>query len=114
MLIRELSRRTGVSPRLLRYYEEQGLLDPRRGPNGYRHYDDDAVVTVRQIRALLNAGLSTDVIREVLPCARGERPEIDMCVDLRAILGQELATMDERIDSLQHRRSTLASYLIQP
>jgi DNA-binding transcriptional MerR regulator len=113
MLIGELSRRTGVSPRLLRYYEEQGLLEPRRGRNGYRRYGEDAVVTVRQIRALLNAGLSTDVIREVLPCARGERPKINMCVDLRAILGQELAAMDERINSLQRTRGTLASYLTQ-
>ncbi|MGP3971345.1 MerR family transcriptional regulator [Streptomyces sp. 6N223] len=114
MLIGELSRHTGVSARLLRYYEEQRLLEARRGPNGYRDYDEDAVVTVRQIRALLNAGLTTDVIREVLPCARGERPEIDMCVDLRAILGHELAAIDEQIGSLQRRRSTLADYLGGP
>jgi DNA-binding transcriptional MerR regulator len=114
MLIGELSRRTGASTRLLRYYEEQGLLDARRGPNGYRDYDEDAVVTVRQIRALLNAGLSTGVIREVLPCARGERPEIDMCVDLRTILGEEVAAMDVRIDGLRRNRTTLAGYLAGP
>lgn len=55
MLIGELSRRTGVSTRLLRYYEGQGLLEARRGPNGYRSYDEDAVATVRKIRALLAA-----------------------------------------------------------
>ncbi|MFD7235872.1 MerR family transcriptional regulator [Streptomyces syringium] len=111
MLIGELSRRTGVRPRMLRYYEEQGLLDVRRGPNGYRSYDEEAVVTVRQVRALLNAGLSTEVIRSVLPCARGERPEIDMCVDLRAVLGRELAATEERIDELRRSRDTLAGYL---
>ena len=36
MRIRELSERTGVSARLLRYCEEQGLLSPRRQENGYR------------------------------------------------------------------------------
>ncbi|MFI1255474.1 MerR family transcriptional regulator [Streptomyces netropsis] len=111
MLIGELSRRTGVRARMLRYYEAQGLLEARRGPNGYRDYDEDSVVTVRQVRALLNAGLSTEVIRSVLPCARGERPELDMCVDLRAILGRELAATDERIDDLRRSRSTLAGYL---
>ncbi|WP_179815963.1 MerR family transcriptional regulator [Allostreptomyces psammosilenae] len=113
MLIGELSRRTGVSPRLLRYYEQQGLLVARRGPNGYREYDDDSVVTVRQVRALLNAGLSTEVIRQVLPCARGEQPGFDWCADLRAIMDRELAAMDERIDDLQRTRGTLAGYLAQ-
>ncbi|MFH8369288.1 MerR family transcriptional regulator [Streptomyces sp. NPDC018031] len=111
MLIGELSRRTGVSPRLLRYYESQGLLDVRRGTNGYRHYGEDSVVTVRQVRALLDAGLSTEVIRAVLPCARGELPEFDWCVDVRAILDRELAAMDERIDGLRRSRGALAGYL---
>lgn len=113
MLIGELSRRTGVSARLLRYYEAQGLLDARRGANGYRDYDEDLVVTVRQIRALLKAGLSTEVIRSVLPCARGERPEFDMCLDLRAVLKRDLAAADERIDGLRRSRSALAGYLAQ-
>lgn len=114
MLIGELSRRTGVSSRLLRYYEAQGLLDARRGSNGYRYYDEDSVLTVRQVRALLKAGLSTEVIRSVLPCARGERPEFDWCADLHAILNGELAAMDERIDSLQRSRGALVGYLAKP
>ena len=43
MIIGELSARSGVSPRSLRYYEQQGLLASTRGDNGYRHYDDEAV-----------------------------------------------------------------------
>ncbi|KOT65426.1 MerR family transcriptional regulator [Streptomyces rimosus] len=113
MLIGELSRRTGVSPRLLRYYEEQGLLEARRAPNGYRYYDDDTLLTVRQVRALLEAGLTTEVIRAVLPCARGEQPKFEMCVDVQAILSQALEATDERIDDLQRSRSTLAGYLGQ-
>ncbi|MER5612270.1 MerR family transcriptional regulator [Streptomyces sp. NPDC002215] len=114
MLIGELSRRTGVSTRLLRYYEEQGLLDVGRGSNGYRDYDEKAVVTMQQVRALLNAGLSTEVIRSVLPCARGEQPGFDWCADLRAILEGELSAMDKRLDDLRHTRGTLADYLAQP
>lgn len=40
MRIKQLSERTGVSSRLLRYYEEQGLLRPRREENGYRDYEE--------------------------------------------------------------------------
>ncbi|HEY1174998.1 MAG TPA: MerR family transcriptional regulator [Phytomonospora sp.] len=111
MLIGELSRRTGVSARLLRYYGEQGLLDARRGANGYREYGEDAVLTVRQVRKLLDAGLSTEVIRAVLPCARGEAPAFDMCVDIEEILGRELMVTKAQIDELERSRDALAGFL---
>ncbi|RKT85329.1 DNA-binding transcriptional regulator, MerR family [Saccharopolyspora antimicrobica] len=111
MLIGELSRISGVDARLLRYYESQGLLEPRRGANGYREYDENSVVVVRQIRALLEAGLSTEVIRAVLPCVRGELPEFEWCVDVRAIMDRELAIAEERIAELQRSRSNLAGFL---
>ncbi|WP_340555985.1 MerR family transcriptional regulator [Streptomyces sp. GSL17-111] len=113
MLIGELARRTGVSARLLRYYESQGLLAARRGPNGYRHYAEDAVVTVRQVRALLGAGLSTEVIGSVLACARGEEPVLRWCEELRDVLRGELETLDERIEGLRHQRGNLADLLAQ-
>ncbi|WP_253857280.1 MerR family transcriptional regulator [Prauserella alba] len=111
MLIGELARRTGVSPRLLRYYEDQGLIGARRGANGYRTYDEGAVTTVRQIRALLAAGLSTEVIRTVLPCAEGEEPQLELCPELVATLHRELAAMDEAIASMRRTRAALAGYV---
>jgi len=68
MRIGEFSRRTGVSERFLRYYEEQGLLKPSRRPSGYREYAEEDVATVRGIRMLLGAGLNTATIAELLPC----------------------------------------------
>nr|WP_308205561.1 MerR family DNA-binding transcriptional regulator [Frankia sp. AiPs1] len=38
MRIGELSKRTGVSPRSLRYYEEQGLPSPRSSEKGRRTF----------------------------------------------------------------------------
>ncbi|MER7701076.1 MULTISPECIES: MerR family transcriptional regulator [unclassified Streptomyces] len=114
MLIGELSRRTGASARSLRYYEAQGLLTAPRGPNGYRAYDEEAVATVARIRALLGAGLSTEVIRQVLPCARDGRAGFDWCAELREILDGELAEMDERIAALRRSRGALAGLLPRP
>ncbi|MGA4846468.1 MerR family transcriptional regulator [Streptomyces sp. G5(2025)] len=71
MLIGAMSRRTGVSERLLRYYEEQGLLKPVRRPSGFREYGQDDVRTVKYIRTLLTAGLSTHTIAELMPCIPG-------------------------------------------
>lgn len=72
MRIGEVARRTGVSARLLRYYEQQQLLRPTRLPSGYREYDEDAVETVRRIRLLLAAGLNTATIAQILPCVSSD------------------------------------------
>jgi len=111
MRIGELAERTGVSTRLLRYYEEQGLLTPSRDHNGYRAYAGDAVVRVRQIRRLLEAGLNTAVIASALQCASGEEARLDVCPELSRMLRRELTAMDDRIGVLQRRRSALAGYL---
>lgn len=68
MRMGEMVRRTGVSERLLRDYEEQGLLHPDLLTSGYRACNDVDVDTVRRIRSLLAAGLSTTIIARILPC----------------------------------------------
>src|SRR3569833_109463 len=73
MRIGELSRRTGASPRSLRYYEQQGLLPSTRSTAGQRHYSDAEVQRVSLIRQLFEAGLSSRVIATVLR----ERDRID-------------------------------------
>lgn len=111
MLIGELSRRTGVRAHLLRYYEAQDLLGPGRGTNGYREYTDDAILTVTQIRRLLEAGLSTQDIGFLLPCATGAAPDLEPCPELLATLRARLHGLDERIDTLTHSRQALHGYL---
>ncbi|RJL30998.1 MerR family transcriptional regulator [Bailinhaonella thermotolerans] len=109
MKIGDLARETGVNPRLLRYYEEQELLVPERTASGHRRYGPDAVVTVRNIRTLLAAGVPTRLIRDILPCVHGEVPDIDACVSdhLRVLLG----TLDTQIADLQRTRSALANLM---
>jgi DNA-binding transcriptional MerR regulator len=111
VLIGELSRRTGVGAHLLRYYEAQGLLEPGRGANGYREYTDDAILTVTQIRGLLEAGLSTQDIGYLLPCATGTAPDLEPCSELLDTLRARLRGLDERIDALTRSRRALHDYL---
>jgi DNA-binding transcriptional MerR regulator len=111
MLIGELARLTAVSPRLLRYYEQQGLLTSTRLANGYRDYAEDAPVIVGQIRALLDAGLPTEVIREVLPCAEGKPPRLEACPTLSAVLTEVLENIQSRMDKLAHHREALVRYI---
>ncbi|HEX6478544.1 MAG TPA: MerR family transcriptional regulator [Ktedonobacteraceae bacterium] len=69
MRISEVSRRTGVSIRSLRYYEQKRLLCARRLENGYRDLDEEAVERVQTIRMYLGLGLTTEQIEEILQCA---------------------------------------------
>ncbi|MEK2476879.1 MULTISPECIES: MerR family transcriptional regulator [Streptomyces] len=111
MRIGELGRRTGVNTHQLRYYEAQGLLEADRGANGYREFDENAVLRVRQIRHLLGAGLSSEDIAYVLPCAVGEAPQLPGCPELLAAMRSRLQRLDDRMGSLAQSRDALADYI---
>jgi len=106
--IGELAKRTGVSERSLRYYEEQGLLSPTRTPAGYRVYAETDVDVVRHVQMLLSAGLNTAFIREVLPCmvdtGDGLAPG---CPELLPHLQKERDRMTIAIDGLATARTLL-------
>ncbi len=113
MRIGELSSRTGTSRRLLRYYEEQGLIVSRRLANGYREYDKPTVDRVGQVRGLLDAGLPTRIIRQILPCL--DKPRIihfrDATPEMIATLELERDRMSQRVDCLLRNRDAIAEYL---
>ncbi|MBB5850007.1 MerR family transcriptional regulator [Amycolatopsis umgeniensis] len=108
MRIGELARRTGVSERALRYYEEQGLLTPERRPSGYRVYGDADVAAVRRIRILLEAGLNTAQILEILPCIVDEDGWLTPdCPELVDELRRQRERIDAAIGELETTRANL-------
>jgi DNA-binding transcriptional MerR regulator len=111
--IGELAERTNVPTRLLRYYEEQELLTPDRAANGYRDYAESLVDRVVQIRGLLDAGLPTKIIRQILPCL--DNPctihVTDATPELVATLETEREQMDSRIRCLSRNRDAISAYL---
>jgi DNA-binding transcriptional MerR regulator len=114
MRIGELAELTGVPARLLRYYEEQDLLEPAREPNGYRDYGDHLVDRVIQIRGLLEAGVPTRIIRQILPCLDGDPAEIHLTEaspDLIADLENHRDQMDARIRCLARNRDAITTYI---
>jgi DNA-binding transcriptional MerR regulator len=111
--IGELAERTGVSRRLLRYYEEQGLLAPDRALNGYREYTEAHVDVVLQIAGLLDAGLPTRIIQQLLPCL--DKPKTIYVPALQPqmidALHHQQARLSERIECLTRNRDAIADYL---
>ncbi|MEE6257750.1 MerR family transcriptional regulator [Plantactinospora sonchi] len=108
MRIGELARRTGVSERALRYYEEQGLLRPERRASGYRVYHQDDVRQVRHIRLLLAAGLNTGTIAEILPCMLADDDTlVPGCPEVAEILLQDRDRLSSAIEGLSAARRIL-------
>jgi DNA-binding transcriptional MerR regulator len=109
MRISEVSRRTGVSIRSLRYYEQKRLLCPRRLENGYRDLDEESVKRVQTIQMYLGLGLSTEQIEEILQCAEGSPlPQpLPVCEEVLLVLYQdklqEVAYQMEVLTALQTR-----------
>jgi DNA-binding transcriptional MerR regulator len=65
--VKKLADIAGLSVRTLHYYDELGLLKPTsRTANGYRYYDDEAVVRLQQIMFFRELGFELDEIKKIL------------------------------------------------
>lgn len=79
--IQEVAKAAGTTSRTLRHYDAIGLVSPSRvGTNGYRYYDDRALVRLQRVLLLRELGLGLDAIGGVLEvqdrgATTGQRPE---------------------------------------
>jgi len=113
MQIGQLAEAAQTSERLLRHYEAQGLLEPRRLANGYRDYGPDAVERVRWIRDLLDCGFSTRQIQGFLHCFGQEHADAVQCAAGLAQHCEKLRELDELISVLSERRARLSARMDQ-
>ena len=113
MRIGELSRRAGVATRMLRYYEEQGLLAPARTGNTYREYDERDVARAEQVALMVRSGLPTRLIKALLDLedALARDPAESCPAEVAGLFADELHELDSRIACLERSRATIAEYL---
>ncbi|OZM71738.1 MerR family transcriptional regulator [Amycolatopsis antarctica] len=109
MRIGELARRSGVSVRSLRYYEEKGLLASTRSDSGQRHYVDTDVDRIRFIQCLYRAGLSSRTVAELLPCV--DTPSPRNADEAWARLVAERERLDSYIGDLRETLRALDSVI---
>ncbi|GAA3384852.1 MerR family transcriptional regulator [Cryptosporangium minutisporangium] len=109
MRIGELARRTGVSERSLRYYEQRGLLASARTAGGHRDYPERAVERVIRIQELFAAGLHSAKIAQLLPCMRDADggPSEKATPRLVAELTAERERIDQMLTELANSRAVL-------
>lgn len=106
----EVGRRTGLSRKALRLYEEIGLVEPAtRTAAGYRLYDAEALRRIELVNRAKVLGLSLQEAKEFLHVAEG------CCGDhhpaLAGLVEGKLAETEQRISELQSLRGTLKGVL---
>ncbi|MEV7090598.1 TipAS antibiotic-recognition domain-containing protein [Streptomyces sp. NPDC093085] len=75
--IQDIAKKAGTTSRTLRHYGELGLLVPTRtGANGYRYYDQDALVRLQRILLLRGLGLGLPDIGRILDGQDGRRETV--------------------------------------
>jgi DNA-binding transcriptional MerR regulator len=103
MLIHQLSARTGVSAKSIRFYEDSGVLPaPQRLANGYRDYDERDVDRLKLVAGTRRLDFSLDDIGEIL--AMRDRREAP-CRTVLELLQTKADAIAERIlelKQLQH------------
>ena len=96
--IGELSRRTGLPVRTIRFYSDSGVVAPTtRSPAGYRLYDLDALLRLELLRTLRELGVDLATIQRVL----------DRELSVAEVAAAHADAMDVQIRTLQLRRSVL-------
>ena len=105
MNIGQASAATGVSAKMIRYYESVGLIRPAaRTDSNYRDFSERDVNDLRFIRRARGLGFSVEEITRLLSLWRdGERPSREV----KAIAERHLADLDARIAEMQAMADTL-------
>ena len=110
MKINEVEAQVGITKKNIRFYEEQGLLSPRRSSeNGYRDYGEAEVSVLRQIKLMRKLGVPLEEIRRMqaggtvadgmrrhLVTLERDRKSLEQSIRLC----QSLKDREERLDAL--------------
>lgn len=98
--IGEISKLYGIGTDSLRYYEEIGILKPRRDDNGYRMYSINDIRTLNILRELRSIGFSMAEIKDHLA-------DFDVAKTLN-LFQEEIDTIDQKVRSLESLKTQLA------
>ncbi|MFF2023549.1 MerR family transcriptional regulator [Streptomyces sp. NPDC058171] len=117
MRIGEAAHATGLTPRALRHYEQQGLLRPGRTSRGHRLYTAAHLEQLRTISELLRTGLTVADVRSFAHLLDGDARddgagdgEPGHCA-VAEVSHQRLRELDRRIERLSLVRARLAAQL---
>lgn len=109
MNIGEVSKKAGLPPKTIRYYEDIGLITPLRDPNGYRSFRDNDMHKLAFLGRARALGFTIEDCRNLLALWDDQDRA---SADVRAIAQEHLAQIETKIADLAAIRDTL-SHLVR-
>lgn len=105
MNIGQAAKRTGLSAKMIRYYESIGLLKPAsRSESGYRLYGQDDLHSLTFIKRSRDLGFSLEEVARLLTLWQDRQRA---SADVKALANQHIADLNRRIEELVSLRDTL-------
>lgn len=105
--VRQLARKTGISPRTLHYYDEIGLLKPAyKSNNGYRYYEDEQMIVLQQILYFRELQFSLDDIKRLVTSSEydietGLKDQRKMLLLQKKKIQQTIAGIDHALNRMK-------------
>ena len=109
MNIGEVSERSGLPPKTIRYYEDINLVRPLRSDNGYRSFRESDMHKLAFLGRARALGFSIEDCRTLLSLYEDETRE---SAQVKAVAKEHLTEIDNKIAQLKSMRETL-SHLIE-
>lgn len=104
-----MARRTGLPVKTIRYYCDEGLLQPKaRSAGGYRLFDEENLADLALIRAMRAMDVSIPELTRILEV---RREGVCNCAVLKGSIAAKVASIDERIHELAAMKHELARLL---
>ncbi|MCI5040700.1 MAG: Cu(I)-responsive transcriptional regulator [Donghicola eburneus] len=105
MNIKDVSDRTGLPAKTIRYYEDIGLITPARGENGYRKFSENDLHKLAFVGRARHLGFSIEDCRNLLALWGNNGRS---SADVRAIAQSHLEQIEAKLRELAEMRDTLA------
>ncbi len=107
LLIKELAQRLDISPKTIRFYEEEGVIPKaKRSENNYRYYTEDDFKRLNFVKKARALGMSIEEIRKIFDIReKGNMP----CCTVVSMLEKHLNDTEKKIEELTEFKNNLSN-----